>query len=352
MVILRDAGTSMNHPYNVLEEAVLKGFRQRVDLSPEVMTYGRYVRDTVIQQCEALSGDDGFPVLLAGQTFTAGSFGRRTQAQPLTDIDLYLVMNAGGLTMWDFGAQRRLILVGQTPGPLTYDPTLSYSGWLSADLVAQRIADRLADLPLVEQWRAKTGLNDKRKSSFIRLPDGLNVDVTPVLWATGFTYGIDRFFMPQGRESLWWTPTNPKEDQRRLSAQNRQQDDLLLPVIRMLKWWNDNRNGGRLKGILLETLVENGLRYSRLDGLAQALHMAFCHIQIGLDAPPCLDPTGLGPPLDVNLSLVDRTLSVFAANSAHVYAVQAADAFRVGNVTEGIQAWASVFPGLNDRPSV
>ncbi|MDO8615440.1 MAG: hypothetical protein Q7T33_06845 [Dehalococcoidia bacterium] len=338
MVTLLDAATSTEHPYNSMENSALQAFReQHVDLSEKDMTFGREVRDIVIRQCESPFRSNGFPLVLAGQSFLAGSFGRQTQAQPLNDIDLYLVMNAGGLQIWDADDQEWWGLEGRMQGPITDDPTLRLAGWVSADLVLQRVASGLRLLPLVRQNGLAVGINDKRKCAYIKI-GGVNVDVSPVVWAK-FTNTIDRYYMPMGQSSYAWKRTNPKEDQRRLSTQNQKQDGLLLPTIRMVKCWNEELNKGRLKGILLETIVEDGLSHSSsLVGLAQAVHLAFVNLQLALGRPPCPDPTRLGPPLDSHLSNEDRRVTIAAAAAADFHASQAANAFKAGNVAAGLRA--------------
>jgi len=344
-VALSSAAHAMNHPYSSEEEAALSAFRARdVDLTREDTGFGRALRDVVIQQCEGLSGRESFPPLLSGRSFGAGSFARRTLCRPLDDIDVYLVLDACGAPMSDDRQTYRL--EGSAAGPLASDPSLEVDGWISSHLVLGRLVSGLWAPPVVAEQRGTVGMSDKGKSAFLSFPRWqVKVDVTPVLWATNFVNSIDRYYMPQGRGSIWWKATNPKEDQRRLSEQNQLQGGLLLPTIRMLKWWNANRNGGRLKGIHLEVLAERGLSLHYLEGVAQALHMAFVAMQTQLERP-CPDPTGLGPPLDCNLSQVDRTESTRAAQRAHLATIGAADRFRAGDVPGGLANWREVFPGL------
>lgn len=342
---LPSAAQAMNHPYSSEEESALNAFRAReVDLTPEDTDFGRTLRDVVIQQCESLSGWGGFPRVLTRRSFGAGSFARRTLCRPLDDIDVYLVLDACGGPMSDNRQTYRL--EGSAAGPLASDPSLQVDGWISSHLVLGRVVSGLWALPVVTEQRGTVGMSDKAKSAFLSFPRWqVKVDITPVLWGANFVNSIDRYYMPQGRGSIWWKATNPKEDQRRLSEQNQLQSGLLLPTIRMLKWWNDNRNAGRLKGIHLEVVAERGLSPYHLEGVAQALHLAFAAIQTQLEHP-CPDPTGLGPPLDCNLAQLDRTESTRAAQRAHLAAIGAVERFRAGDVPGALAEWRTVFPGL------
>lgn len=344
-VPLLSAAAAMDHPYAFHEEEALRAFRSRhVDLSDRDMQLGRALADLVVRQCEKLSGQVGCPAVLASRSFVAGSFGRRTLCQPLDDIDVYLVLNACAMVMLDGGAVYRL--EGGGVGPLTSDYSLRILGWISSGLVLGRVASGLWRLPVMGAEGVTVGVGAKGKSAFIAFPRwGLKVDVTPVVWATNFINSVDRYYMPQGRGSIWWKATNPKADQRRLSAQNQMQGGLLLPAIRMLKWWNEKCNAGRMKGILLEVMAERALSDYYLDGVAQALHLVFASLPSQL-AGSCPDPTGLGPALDANLEPADRSESIRAATDAHLCAVRAANRVSTGDVPGALAEWHRMFVAL------
>lgn len=333
----------MDHPYNPREELALAEFRKdRVDLTDQEMKIGRGIRDVVIAELEGLSGRPGFPVLLASKSFCAGSFGRRTHCQPLNDIDLYIVMNAGGGVMSPDTSP--VYLEGVSPTPLVDDASLREGRWISSRLVLQRFVSYLSDLAVVRELRAAVGTNDKGRSGYIRT-GGLNIDVTPVLLATGFATSIDRYYMPDGPHSVLWRATNPREDQRRLTQLNVQQGGLALPAIRMLKWWNEHRNEGRLKGIHLEVMAEFAFSMYALDGIAQALHVGFVSLANQLDHH-CPDPNRLGSDLDANLQPAERAASKRALEQAHGYAVSAGFRIAAGDVDGAIAEWRRIFPGL------
>lgn len=151
--------------------------------------------------------------------------------------------------------------------------------------------------------------------------------------------------MPEGRGGLFWKPTNPKEDQRRLSEQNQAQGGMLLPTVRMVKWWNQACNSHRLKGIHIEVMVERALAGQELEGIGHALHLAFLGIWNQLWSP-CNDPTGLGPALDVNLSDSDRRLSGALSLGALLSTIEATNAFQAWDLPGGKVAWRKVFPQL------
>jgi len=110
------------HPYALEEERVLRDFLGRcVDLRSDA---GRAIRDSVIEGLQRISGEHGFPLVLAGTSFGAGSFGRRTMAQPLDDIDIYLVLNAGGCRSFMKEPPTSSKVLPRAPSPMTLPFTL------------------------------------------------------------------------------------------------------------------------------------------------------------------------------------------------------------------------------------
>ena len=202
------AATLTRHPYNPTEEVALDLFRKRyVDLGAQLKKQREVLRDQIIRQIERISGWNGFPLVLIGQSFGAGSFGRNTLSQPLDDIDIYIVLNSGRAVISDHVTTYKL--EGATPGPFNNDMALRQGFWISADLVLERVASYLAGLPTVRSTNAVPGINSKRKSAYIKFGE-LNMDITPVVRAR-FSNAIARYYMPGGDRSHIWKPTNPKE---------------------------------------------------------------------------------------------------------------------------------------------
>lgn len=315
---------------------------QDVNLSPDTYRFGRQWRDYVIQRVEAESGERGFPELLLGESFGAGSFGRKTKEQPLDDIDIYFVMSGGGLTMKQGDARVPVELHGSGSGVLATDPLLLDGQWVSSARILARVAER------VTEFGYESGVNTQGKSAYMKVSDTLNIDICPVLWASSTIGEVDRYYLPAGTGSYSWKKTDPRLDQARVTADNQTHSEKLLPVIRLMKWWNDNRNVGLqnkgwLKGIHLEVIVSDALRGRTIDGIAPTMHVLFAELPALLDRG-CPDPTGLGAALDVNLSSGAREHSKIALDRDKGYAALAANALAANNGSGALQYWRNVFP--------
>ena len=237
------------HPYvREVEGAFTRYAETHVDLGAEWTRLGREMAKSTIELVEARAElADDCPLLLKDQSFIAGSLGRRTQEQPLDDIDVYLVLEAPTVLGTTDGTPHPLVSQFSRPRtPLTEDPTLRCGVHFSADAVLDRFAQYLALWFLGKP----TGKGRAGKTCFVQFGP-INIDLCPVILFKSTVGGIDEYWMPAGGGSPHWKRTNPKQDQAFLSSANQAHDGELLRLIRMMKWWNAKYNADRLKGIHL-----------------------------------------------------------------------------------------------------
>lgn len=331
------------HPYLSEVEGPFSRFSaEQVDLGADLTAAGRQLALGVIAVVEVeVERSANCPLLYRDKSFIAGSLGRRTQEQPLDDVDVYLVLEAPEVTGAEDGLPYPLTSHASRPNtPLTDDPTLRSGNNFSADAVVNRFASYL------DIWFPKnpTGKGRAGKTCYVRLGT-VNIDLSPVIWFKSTVGGIDEYWMPAGRGTPYWKRTNPKEDQRFLTDANQAHNGGLLRIVRMIKWWNANYNSDRLKGIHLETMVVKAFRGIPVVGWAYPLTWLFDMLYEALDSP-CPDPTGLGDPLDSSLSSLDRSASREALFASKAIASAAADAAIQGKPDECLHWWRSIFPGL------
>ncbi len=323
-------------------DARLTDFRRsEVDLSADDTELGRAIAQLVLREFAAEAArHPHLPAIHASKSFLAGSLGRLTQEQPLDDIDTFVVMNGGGLRFAD-DLLSVFTVEGTVPNSLASDPRYKTGSWVSAERVVAELSVVAASLVEQKNYISEWSMGPKRKNLQLTVA-GVNVDVVPVLHVTQ-QFGIDRYYLAAGQGSHQWTPTNPKEDQRRLSSLNQERAGELLGLIRLMKWWNANRNADRLKGIHLEVLVEEAVADWTPDRPLSSLRLLFPTLAKSV-ANPCPDPTGLGVNLDSSLSDADRasSLTMLALDSLHVLA--AGVAAEGGNEDAALAQLADVFP--------
>lgn len=324
---------------NELERRVAKLRDEAIDLADSEMRKGRRIRDTTVDAVQAMAtGTSGFPSLLPGEEFSGGSFGRRTQAQPLDDIDLFFPLDAAALRMESpsNSPTRERLVTSSDENALGCRSQLYTGDWLDSGKVLDHIVELLCrNLPL--------GIGKCEKNARARCVhmtyEGINVDLVFVLMSE-VPGSIDRYYLPTG-DSWCWKATNPKEDQRQLSDENQRHNGLLLPTIRALKAWNDHWLGGTLKSVHLEVLASHYVfRLATIDNVVSALTYAFHELPAQL-ARECPDPTGLGDPLDVNLHPDDREWVIGEAEGVASLAVEA-NQLAVNDPAEAARKWRQI----------
>lgn len=330
---------SKYHPYiPAVEDAVDEISQDVVDLGAVLTGKGRDRAHVIIERIESAAKQiPNCPLLIEGESFVAGSLGRRTQEKPLDDVDVYLVMEAPLLTAVN-GFQRLPLTshYSMPSTPLTHDSNLKVGNLISADAVLDRFVNCL---PL---WFPddQTGKGNAGKTAYVKR-GGVNVDLSPVLWYASDVGGIDQYWMPAGH-SVSWKPTNPKEDQKFLSTANQAHDGDLLKIIRMMKWWNATFNDDRLKGIHLETMIVNAFQGKSILWWSDSLHYLFGVLSEQLQHS-CPDPTGLSDPLDSSLSAQDRQGSRDALWASYILVDQAKALAEAEDIAGCLAKWRIVF---------
>lgn len=212
-------------------------------------------------------------------TFLIGSYARNTAIYPLDDVDVVVVIDPG---RWP-AEHRTLLGFGQL------DPEKVL---LSFQRVLQ---ERFKDRRRVQLQRRSVGLIGSERQ--------VDVDVVPALRvAQG---GAELLIPDRDRET--WIGTAPSAHASALSAANAASGGQLVPLIKLVKYWNQGLpEDAVLKSFAIETLVltlfnaapvpslESGL-LTCLDFLASFLGKALGKHQVsGVDLTPKLIDLGFG----------------------------------------------------------
>lgn len=323
-----------------LERAVAAVRAAKIDLDDKTdMTKGRKIATDVIDAVMTLSSLGSLPVVLNGEPFVAGSFGRRTQAQPLDDIDIFIPLDAASLALEspaNHPTSEQLVSVSST-APLGCRSTLQSGPWLDSGETLDSCVAGLHKIALAGV--TNVGKNPRGRCAHLTY-GGINVDLVFVLWSKQ-PNEIDRYHLPSGADWTWKT-ANPKDDQARLTRDNQDlHGGLLLPTIRAMKAWNDHACGGRLKSIHLEVLLlERIFANTKIDSVVSALTCAFEQLPAALSSS-CPDPTRLGPDLDASLPDADREWMQAAATSAAADAA-AANKLATGDLQAATARWEAI----------
>jgi hypothetical protein len=185
-------------PTNI-NTAIAEFVRHRVDLDPEETKSARASRDWLLGQIRGFpTADVSFPRPYQEVDILLGSFHRRTKVRPLDDVDLITGLHAEGATYWTYADHIRLLVPDSSTRllALCYDD----SNTLNSRKVLNRFVSALSAVP--QYRRAEIGR------------DGEAAVVELV------SYG-----------------------------------QIVLPTIRLLKYWNKRRTVPTVRSYVLESMI-------------------------------------------------------------------------------------------------
>lgn len=314
-----------------------------VDLDPEQVKTARKSRDYLVGQIKAIADNDpSFPKTV-GQYKPFGSFARSTKVRPLDDIDLLFFLNGRGTSISMQGDNRCWLKVDTSITP-TLKPYLDDYGYLNSTKVLNKFKSSLAFVPNYRK------ADIKRNGVAVVL--GLSsydwvFDIVPSFPVNNYAdTATDYYIIPDG--SGEWMRTDPRRDQDLITEVNQKHNKLLLPVIRLIKYWNTYRySPPSLSSYYLETMIITGLRYSfsSLTSIKSAIPIVFSNLRSAV-LTPCPDPKGLGANLEVGVDWDTRKKVSEAAGDMASYANLALDAENRSDHKTAIGYWAKIFPNF------
>jgi SMODS domain-containing protein len=301
----------------------------------QASTSQTYLRD---QLAAYALRDPGFPNLIDGD-FLSGSFGRRTGITPLDDIDVMMILDGTGLvvvrngsvtgdTVEGSGNLAKQIDFGRFQGPDAY---LSSHKILSAF----RSALRGTIYPNSEVGNAEQAVNVWLSTY------GIGMDIVPAFHIVPL-WGQDYYMIPEGHGSHGWLNTNPKLDASRIATVGGASVGLLRDVIRLMRYWNQERNGERLSGYHVEVLTLLSVESRGLVDVAGTVAYVFNDLITRL-AWVCPSQTGFGGNVDAELTDLNRQQSIDAARTAAFAAYGAISAESTGDHALALALWSQVF---------
>lgn len=326
-------------PYTV--DTSFNTFRANtVDLDNEEVKKARTSRDYLVGQINNLADNDETFPRLAGYYKPFGSFARSTKVRPLNDIDLLLVCNAAGMTAYSSSGYTYRLLVNETTQ--SRRPYLDDYGYLSSTKVLNKLKSSLAS---VGNYR-KAEIKRNGVAVVLSLSSYPWVfDIVPAFPIGDGQGNTDYFLIPNGAGE--WQRTDPRRDQELVTAANQQHSGRLLPLIRLIKYWNSYRwSPPTISSYYLETMLLTGMRYSpAITSVKAGIPEAF-RILTSAVLVSCPDPKGLGENLDVGLGWDTRQKVSQAAREMASIATSALYSENQGDQKTAIGSWSQVFPNF------
>jgi len=219
-----------------------------VNLDKEQTGIARRSRDWMISQIHQFEGNYKFPDLCNGIDMSFGSFARRTKIRELDDIDLMIGFSANG-SSWSVGDNGIEIRISDTAVNLKR-LCHPYSNCLNSRLVINQITGNLNRIPQYESADIKRN----HEATTLNLKSyPWNFDIVPCFITREDEDGQQFYLIPDGKGN--WKPTDPRIDQSRISRINQYHNGIVLPTIRLMKYWQRRGTMPSMSSYLLECIL-------------------------------------------------------------------------------------------------
>jgi hypothetical protein len=317
-------------------------FRQNtVDLTANDTQKARSSRDYLFEQIKSLAQNNTDFPRLGGGYLSFGSFARRTKIRPLDDVDVLVLLNGKGTTASHYQGNTYDLKLTDSSAVLAYfsDNLGFYS---SPEVNSTKILNKIRyHLGSIHNYR---NADIKKTMQAVTLNLGSYdwvFDIVPAL-PVGDRYGnIEYYLIPDGKGK--WIRTNPKIDSENVTRVNLKHDGNFLPIIRLLKYWNNRTHKPRLPSYYFEYLAIKVFENSpKIASTPQAIKYFFdnCPSYIQL---PCPDPKQLGANLDSSIDYNTKQKVISAMSQASQLAGNAIWYETKSSSSEALNAWRTIF---------
>lgn len=329
-------------------KAAFKKFQsQIVDLERSITEKGRTSRDYLFKQVKKLTNNHSDFPPLKGNYIPFGSFARKTKIRPLNDIDILLLLNERGINV-EISYQQKASGYGVNMTAVCRVKITDASSPLKAFADNKDYVNSIKILNRIKYHLAY--INNYQKADKYRRMQAVTLnlkshpwtfDIVPAIPIYDYNDKITHFLIPDGYGN--WIRTNPKIDAQSITSVNTQHKGELLPVLRLLKYWNERKHKPSLSSYYFETLVVQTFQYApRITSYPAALEYFFQRCSSFIMSS-CPDPKRLGEALDANVSWDTKQKIIKALRSAASHASHAIIAESKNDQKTAIYWWKKVF---------
>lgn len=320
-----------------LNGAFKEFMRDSVNLDSEKTRKARKDRDNLRERIQNLEGSvEGFPKLATNFDINFGSFARRTKKRPLDDVDMFFGLDADGCTYYGnetYGVEIHI----NNPDSVLNNFKDAFSNTLNSRKLLNKFKASAKDIP----YYANAELNRRQEAVALKLLTRDWVfDVVPCFLTSEDIYGKTRYLIPDGNGG--WKRSDPRVDRDRVTRINQEKEGHLLPLVRLVKFWNRRQTMPTMSSYLLENMVVN---YAQEGGsLSYYMDLSFkwfLDSLINRVYNPVADPKGLYGDLN-DLSFNDQVKVSEKARSDYEKAVLASEMENSGEEEKCIKKWKEI----------
>jgi hypothetical protein len=287
-----------------------------------------YIRDLLVNKRIT---DPTFPWLLDGD-FLSGSYGRGTKLHPLDDIDVMIVLDGTGLI--PVGLNTTHYVRGNAENKKS--PVHNHLGsdtLLNSHSVLEAFHKALA------QSHSNSTIKKNGQAINVKLDSyNLGIDIVPCFHIKPLDATQKEFYyIPLGNGNPGWLKTNPKIDADISTTLHNRHNKKLKSIIKLLKYWNREKNADRIKSYHLEAIAWYVFHNSpsTISAISQGIRYFFNNGRSYLESQ-LYEPTGFGGIVDTYMTPEDRQASLVTFDRART-ALNS-----MGLITANTQSWKAI----------
>lgn len=222
-----------------------------VNLDSSTTINARSSRNWLLEQIAKFPDkNSNFPILYPDINIAFGSFARKTKTRPLDDIDLMVGISADGCyyseNSWD---DIKLCFPDNYTGKLKNYADTRNSSYLSSTRITNAFKTELGN---ISQYSSAEIKRDGEAATLKLVGYSWNFDIVPCFFTKPDIFGNTYYLIPNRNGG--WKKTDPRLDRDRLSTVNQNQSGNVLNVIRILKYWKQEKRVN-IGSYLLEAMV-------------------------------------------------------------------------------------------------
>lgn len=225
--------------------------KDTVNLDSEVTKRANSSRDWLISQIANFkSKDSDFPTSYEDINIVFGSFARKTKIRELDDIDMMIGLSGQGSTYMTY-SDRIEITVSSEAADLS---KLCHAN--STSLNSKRVINKFVSACSNVPQYSSAEIKRNQEAAVLNLSSyPWSFDIVPCFITSEDNHGKSYYLIPDGNG--YWKKTDPRIDKERTTRTNQNHDGNILPIIRILKYWNRRSTMPTMSSYLLETMILN-----------------------------------------------------------------------------------------------
>ena len=311
--------------------------RDYVNCDSDKTQKARASRDWMLSKIQKFADDTGFPTLYTERMTHFGSFTRKTKTRPLDDIDLMITLKAQGCVYDEYQDNIEI----RVPSTSNFFTPFCNEGTLI--LNSRKIINVFVNyLSSIEQY-SNAQIKRNQEAATLKLTSyEWNFDIVPCFFTALDSYNRNYYIIPDGNGN--WKKTDPRIDKERVTRLNKKHKGIVLPVIRLAKFWNKRARIPSMSSYLLEIIILNYYEQeieSKYYYIATEIIKIFRVIEKNVFSE-IQDPKGIQGNIN-NLTHSAKTKISERAGSDYITSYCAYNLEKEGKNKESITKWGEIF---------